>query len=306
MDTRHLQYILTIAQKQNMTKAAEELFVSQSSLSQYLTKLEREIGAPLFERTKNKLLLTPAGELYVKAGKQILDIERQMVETIRSASNKSHINLGLTSQLCLKMCTAVIPSFKEQFPDATIEITEANVSTLTKMLQEESIDCAVMAVHGTDAFLPEQVEILGTEKILLAVPKNHPYCRKNPGDTASWQDIQQELGQDNFLMCKKGSTVREVTDQIFSALHFNPSTVCETNSIITTRAMVAMGIGITFIGKSCKEDERHIHYYQLDPSPTRNFALVHRKNWIMRTPEQTLCKEIKKYFQCRKVRKLME
>lgn len=55
MDTRHLKYFITIAQKGNMTKAADELYVSQSSLSQYLAKLEQELGVPLFERTHSCL-----------------------------------------------------------------------------------------------------------------------------------------------------------------------------------------------------------------------------------------------------------
>ena len=181
MDTRHLQYILTIAQKQNMTKAAEELYISQSSLSQYLAKLEQEIGVPLFERTRNHMLLTPAGELYVEAAQRVLSIEKHLYENIRSMNNKSHITLGLTSQLCLKMLTAVVPSFKAEFPEATVEITEGNVIDLSRMLQEEAIDCAVMAIHDTSAFSPDQVDILGVEEILLAVPKNHPYCKKIQG-----------------------------------------------------------------------------------------------------------------------------
>lgn len=305
MDTRHLQYILTIARKENMTKAAEELYISQSSLSQYLAKLEQELGVPLFERTRNRMLLTPSGKLYVEAAQKVLSIEKHLYENIRSMNNKSHITLGLTSQLCLKMLTAIVPGFKEEFPDATLEITEANVNTLTHMLQEETIDCAVMAIHDTSAFSPDQVDILGVEEILLAVPKNHPYCKKNPGDTVPWKDLKVELGKDNFLICKKGSTLREVTDQIFEAIRLDPSTMCETNSIITTRAMVAMGIGITFIGKSCMEAENKIHYYWLDPPVTRRFALIRRKNWVMHTPETTLCEEIRKYFKRKTVKALM-
>lgn len=305
MDTRHLQYILTIAQKQNMTKAAEELFVSQSSLSQYLGKLEQELGVPLFERTRNKLLLTPAGERYVEAARKILDIEKETYADIRSLNNRSHITLGLTSQLCLRMLTAIVPSFKKEFPEATLEITESNVISLTRQLLEENIDCAVMAVHDTSAFSQDQVDILGTEEILLAVPKNHPYCKKNPGNVVAWKDIQKELKEDNFLICRKGSTLREVTNQLFAALQFDPSTMCETNSIITTRAMVAMGIGITFIGKSCKQDESKIHYYRLEPPLTRKFALIRRKNWVLHMPEQRLCEEIKKYFKRKSVKALM-
>ena len=70
MDVKYLNYILAIANRHNMTKAAEDLFVSQSSLSQYLSRLEQELGTPLFVRSKNELSLTPAGTLYVEAAKR--------------------------------------------------------------------------------------------------------------------------------------------------------------------------------------------------------------------------------------------
>ena len=75
MDTKYLTYILAIARKKNMTKAAEELYVSQSSLSQYLSKLESELGTPLFFRSKGSLSLTPAGKLYVAAAEEVIRIK---------------------------------------------------------------------------------------------------------------------------------------------------------------------------------------------------------------------------------------
>ena len=61
MDTRQIEYILQIAEENNITKAAEKLFITQSALNQQLLKLERELGTPLFQRTKNKWCLTDAG-----------------------------------------------------------------------------------------------------------------------------------------------------------------------------------------------------------------------------------------------------
>ena len=63
LDTKYLTYILAIAERKNMTKAADDLHVSQSSLSQYLSKLEQELGAALFIRAKGELILTPAGKV---------------------------------------------------------------------------------------------------------------------------------------------------------------------------------------------------------------------------------------------------
>ncbi len=305
MDIKYLNYILTIADRQNMTKAAEELYVSQSSLSQYLSKLEQEIGVPLFERTRGRLVLTPAGELYVKAARQVIDIQKTLYHDIRSMQNKSHITIGTTSQLGLRMLTTVVPNFKERFPASTLEITEANVPTLTRFLQEESLDCAVMALNSTAAFSKDQVEILGTEEIFLALYQDHPYCKKNSGDSISREELASEFKKEPFLLCKKGSTIREASNQIFEAAGFVPNTICETNSVLTSRAMAAKGIGITFIGKSCISEAEPLRCYHLDPILTRQFALVHRRNWSMHSPEKALCAEIRDYFALPEIRQLL-
>ena len=70
MDTRQIEYILKIAEENNITKAAEKLFLTQSALNQQLLKLERELGTPLFQRTKNKWCLTDAGRIYVEGAKK--------------------------------------------------------------------------------------------------------------------------------------------------------------------------------------------------------------------------------------------
>ena len=95
MDTKYLKYVLTIARKKNMTKAAEELYVSQSSLSQYLSRLEQEIGVQLFIRAKGELLLTPAGELYVEAARKVIQIQKDLYHNIRGLNHKGHITIGV-------------------------------------------------------------------------------------------------------------------------------------------------------------------------------------------------------------------
>ena len=74
MDVKYLTYVLEMANQKSITKAANALYISQPSLSQYLSKLEGELGTPLFVRTKNELLPTPAGELYIAAAKEVIEI----------------------------------------------------------------------------------------------------------------------------------------------------------------------------------------------------------------------------------------
>ena len=82
MDFKQLTYIITIAEEHNLTKAAERLFVSQSTLSLYLNKLERELGVALFTRNKNRLTITPEGEEYVKTARKILELRNYLYKKL--------------------------------------------------------------------------------------------------------------------------------------------------------------------------------------------------------------------------------
>ena len=72
LDIHYLNYIIAIAEEKNMTRAAQRLYVSQSSLSHYLAKLEQELGTALFFRGKNELIPTPAGEMYLDAARRVV------------------------------------------------------------------------------------------------------------------------------------------------------------------------------------------------------------------------------------------
>lgn len=296
MDTKYLTYILTIAKRKNMTKAAEDLFVSQSSLSQYLSKLENELGTALFYRSKGSLTLTPAGELYVAAAEEVVRIKDNLYRSIQNIDNRGHITIGVTSQFGLKMLTELIPPFKALYPDVTIEISETNVPALTRLILEENIDCGIMSLNTVAPFQAQQVDILREEEVFLAVPKTHPYCQKNPGLPITIQDLAKYFSEDNMLLSKKGSTLRVLADELFETAQIMLSTVCETNSIIATRSMVSMGIGITLIGESCAAEEENIAYYPLMPRLTRLNAFVRRKNWMMNNPENHLRSCILHYF----------
>lgn len=296
MDTHYLSYVLTIAKKENMTKAAEELFVSQSTLSQYLSKLENELGTPLFYRSKGRLTLTPAGMLYVKAAEKVMSIKNILYQNIQNIDNRGHINIGVTSQFALTMLTEIIPSFKTRYPEVTLEISETNVPTLTRLLLEESIDCGIMALNEISPFSKDQVTILREEEVFFSIPIDHPYRKKNQDQPILLREFAENFSDENILMSKKGSTLRFLTDMILEKADWIPSTVCETNSITATRSMVAMGIGVTFISESCATDRDRVAYYPVDPKLTRLNALVTRKNWIPSQACECFCNEIKNYF----------
>ncbi|MGE4354069.1 MAG: LysR substrate-binding domain-containing protein [Oscillospiraceae bacterium] len=296
MDVRYLNYILTIAKTRNMTKAAEVLYVSQSTLSQYLSKLEQELGSQLFIRAKGELVPTPAGEMYIEAAQKVVKIQKELYRSIHSLDQKGHITIGITSQIGLDMLTGIIPTYKGLFPGVAIEISEFDLPDLKKMFEADGIDCAIASLNDPHDFSSEHVDVIRREEVLLAVPSNHPCCGQNSSGTIPISDLSKCFAHDNWLLSRNHSTLRHLTDGIFSKQDFSPSTVCETNSIQATRSMVAMAIGIALIAESCALDRELITYYSLKPKLYRYNVFIRRKNWIINRPEQELIDRILNYW----------
>lgn len=297
LNVRYLHYILAIAEKRNMTKAAEALYVSQSSLSQYLAKLEREVGAPLFLRTRGELSLTPAGELYVEAARQVVEIRRELYQKIAALDGRGHISIGVTSQFGLEMLSQVIPAYKAQFPQVTIDITEAGLDLLTERILDESMDCAVMALNTLKTFSADQAMLLRREEVLFAVPSDHPWCREHPGQELTPAQLIACFGGAHFILSKQGSTLRVLAETLFQEQSFRPDVLCEISNIAAAKSMVARGIGVAFLARSCIEPEDEgIAYLSLSPALSRLNALVWRKNWVQNDLETAFLTAVKDYF----------
>lgn len=296
MDVKYLKYILTIAERKNMTKAAEDLFVSQSSLSQYLSRLEQEIGTPLFVRAKGELTLTPAGKLYVEAAQKVIRIQQDLYQNIASLDKRGRIAVGVTSNFGLRMLSEIIPQFKKIYPEVSIEISEVGLPALKKLLLDGALDLGIAAAVNTYPF-ENQMHLLRKEEVLFAVPKNHPFAKEHPDITALTVDkLVEHFYQDNFLLSKHGSTLRDLSDQVFESCQFTPSAFCETNNITATRNMVSMGTGVAFIAESCSVNREYIRYYSLEPALYRLNVIFTRKNWVQNGPEITFFSYLTRYF----------
>ena len=100
MDLHYLEYIIEIANMHSISRAAENLFITQSTLSQYLSRLESELGVNLFERRRNEMTLTPAGKLYVAACEQMLQQKRELYNQLSDMgqAKTGSFSVGITPQ----------------------------------------------------------------------------------------------------------------------------------------------------------------------------------------------------------------
>ena len=126
MNTNQLKYIVTIAEELNITKASKKLFVSQSSLSQCIKNLEKELKITLFETNVTPLKLTYAGEVYVNWAKKVLNSQDEMLEKIKEISTQNDVRIivGVATHRSIYLLPQVIKEFRKKYQHAFVVIKE--------------------------------------------------------------------------------------------------------------------------------------------------------------------------------------
>ena len=298
MDTRYLQYFIAIAEERNMTKAAERLYVAQSSLSYQLNKLETEVGVPLFLRTKNDMILTPAGKLYLDAALRVIALKDRLYQNIADLNQRGHLRISVTSIWGNNLLENILPEFKQVFPDLIFEVNHINDQEhLKNQIAKGELDFALISVPFFES-ANGRTELLGIEELLFAVPAGHPYVRDNPGPAISQKELADVFFDETILVSKKSSANHQLLDQLFKVHKgASPQKLCEVNGIKLTCSLVAQKLGVALIPVSGKSSEDKIHYYSCDPQIVRYNVMMHRENLVFNKPEQSFFDWVKKYYQ---------
>ena len=172
MDLKQIEYILKIAEEKNITHAAEKLFITQSALNQQLLKLEKELGCPLFYRSRTDWRPTPAGEIYLDAARQILILKKNAYDQIHDLTEyqKNTIRIGFTPGRGIDMFSQVYPKFHEHFPQTRIEPNELSVRQQQDLLLSGDLDLGFMTLLPKQERTGLSYQTITEEELLLAVP----------------------------------------------------------------------------------------------------------------------------------------
>ena len=277
MDVKQLIHFITIAEEKNMTKAAQKLFVSQSSLSYSLSKLESELKKALFLRTKSEMVLTPAGQLYLDFAYKVVSIKETLYKNISELTNTTHIHISTTSLWGTRMLAEIMPKYKTAFPQAVFHLSQLYVTQIKNDISNGTLDFGLISVASLDD-LDETYELLKKEELFLAVPNTHPYVQTHPYNSITQKELTEQFRNDTFLLSPKYTANRDIVDTTFEEHMPPPHLICEVNGIPLTCEMVSEGIGLSFIPKSGCSYKNDIHYYSLVPTLYRYNVLIYNKS----------------------------
>ena len=144
MNFLHLKYFLLVAEELNITRAAERLYISQQSLSNHISNMERELDVKLFTRSP-KLSLTYAGDLLVETATQILDLHSQYLAKVGDINRHymGVLRLGISHTCGLALLPEVLPKFQAEFPMVDFSLFEGNSTHLEDELAHGRVDLIV-------------------------------------------------------------------------------------------------------------------------------------------------------------------
>ena len=249
MNFLHLKYFLLVAEELNITRAAERLYISQQSLSNHISNMEKELDVKLFTRSP-KLSLTYAGGLLVETATQILDLHSQFLTKVGDINRHymGVLRVGISHTCGLALLPEILPQFQTEFPMVEFSLFEGNSTHLEDELSHGRVDLIVCF----QPIMVEGVEVvpLTEEPLILVVPK--VFTQQLFGDRAQEVREQYASGADidafqhlPFILIKRGNRTRSTVDQYFSRHFFKPKLILETENTITTLAMAEAGVGIT-------------------------------------------------------------
>ena len=236
MNEKHMQYVLTVLKEGSFTNAAKKLYVSQPSLSQIIKTAESNLGAPIFDRSTDPITLTPAGQLYVEAARQVTTISTNLRKQVEELSKEEFgtIRLGISVQRGMELLPELYPRFKKRFPHVGLELHEQGSATMEKSVLEGEVGIALLTTFPRHEELV--YDLIQEEKLVLIVNRECELAKRiAPGTPIDILEARDET----FISSQSGHSVRTIQDSLFIARDMKPKIDLVTISIEVGKHVVA-------------------------------------------------------------------
>lgn len=276
---RQLRFLVALSDELHFGRAAEACFVTQSTLSTGLKELEQLLGAPLAERTKRSVMMTPLGEDIAMRARHMLAEARDIVEMAQSQSGtlRGTVKLGTIPTVGPFLFPRLLPRLRQDYPELRLYMREELTESLITGLRAGRLDVILIA-------LPFEIGDLETEHLFaddyqLATAPGHRLISDRP---IGGPDLDQET----FLLLERGHCLQRHALSAFPESHAKQDDTFAATSLPTLVAMVEEGLGITLLPQLSIDAglTRHtdIQLTALAGTKPRNVVLAWRKSTARR------------------------
>lgn len=243
MELRQLEYFLVVAREGNVTRAAKKLYTAQPALSRQIQKLEDELGAPLFDRSKRGMRLTTVGATflqYVERGFGQFEAGRQAVHDLLGPEH-GHVRMAFLPAVGADLLPEALAAFRERYPQVTFTLRQSTTLETLQWLLAGDVELAIATALPYGRTEPGLVSTpLLVEELYAALPPDHRHAHDDVLDL-------KDLADDPFVLVGGGSGLRRVIEAACQQVGFLPRVAVEGDDLATVRGLVAAGLGVSLL-----------------------------------------------------------
>lgn len=247
LNSRQLQYAILLSEVLNFSQVAEQVGITQPSLSKQILSLESELGIKLFDRNHTPLTITPAGEYFIGYAKELLYKEEQMykaMDQFRSGEN-GRLVIGVSPFRSTYLMPDIVKKVKAKYPGVQVVLREENSTLLRKEAAEGKFDFAIVNLPVDDALM--DIVPLEVDTLVLAVPNAMTDrvlpTMDGPHPAVEWADVEALP----FVVVSPTQELRHLFDKMCAAADIRPNIAVEVMSISAAWAMAHAGVGAALL-----------------------------------------------------------
>lgn len=276
-----MRYVVAVAETNSFTRAAERCLVVQSALSHQIARLERELGARLFERTSRRVRLTPAGAAFLPAARQCLDAAERAATEVAAAVGevRGRLAVGLIPTVAAVDIPGALRDFRRRYPDVRISLRVGASEELVEQVKQGAIEVAFLGLPTTAR--PEGVNAreLARDRLVAVVAPDHPLAEEPVVDL-------RRLSSEVFVDLPAKTAGRAQSDQAFSAAGLSRDVAFEvTTADFMMARLVGQGLGIAMLPSAYVSQLTGVTTIEVADAPTRVEYVIWSRDG--RTPAAT-------------------
>ncbi len=267
-----LRTFCVVAQKENITHAAEQLHISQPTVSLQIQALEREMGEKLLERRGPSVRLTPEGKILYQLVQPIaagIDSLKETFAANLGKMEKGELNIAAGQSTALYVLPQYIKRFNEAYPGIRINLHNVAGQSGMKMLLEDQVDLAVgPLLHIPDTIIYRPFASFDS---ILITPENHPLS--NVG-----QVTLRDISPYGLILPPRNMSTWRMVDTVFRQHEVLYSVAMEAGGWEIVKKYVESGLGISIVTEVCLTGHERIVAKPLnDYFPARTYGLIVRR-----------------------------
>jgi DNA-binding transcriptional LysR family regulator len=242
MELQQMRFVIAVAETSSFTRAAERCLVVQSALSHQIARLERELGARLFERTSRRVSLTPAGAAFLPTARQCLDAADRAAAEVAAAVGevRGRLAVGLIPTVAAVDIPNALRDFRERYPQVRTSVRVGASDDLVEQVKQGTLDVAFLGLPVSARPSGVSMHELARDRLVAVVAPDHELAGKPSVDL-------RRLAAEPFVDLPAGTAGRLLSDEAFEAAGLVRDVAYEVTTADYTARFIAPGLAIALL-----------------------------------------------------------